>query len=125
MHNKLKETIKSLDFWQSHELLWLPQTTSTNDDIKTIWHNDNFCPILEVADIQTKGKGQYERKWSSSSVGQCLMFSFSIDIKDIEFPVSMTAGVALAIAFTHLISTCIIVEQTVEADALNAGNKGS
>lgn len=102
MHNKLKEIIQSLKIWENHDLLWLPTTTSTNDDIKAIWHNDNFCPIIEVADTQTKGKGQYERKWASSSIGQCLMFSFSIDIKEFEFPVSMIAGIALAIALEEL-----------------------
>ncbi|MBP5469312.1 MAG: biotin--[acetyl-CoA-carboxylase] ligase [Candidatus Riflebacteria bacterium] len=102
MHEQLIKTLQSLKTWESHKLLWLPSTSSTNDDLKQIWRKEDFSPLIEVTDLQTNGKGQYNRKWSSSSLGQCLMFSFTIDVKDYEFPISMIAGVAIAIALEEL-----------------------
>lgn len=100
--NMLKEIIKNTKFWKNHDLVWLPTTTSTNDDLKSIWRNPDFSHKIEVADLQTQGKGQYERKWASSNVGQCLMFSFTLDIKEYEFPLSMIAGASLAVALDKL-----------------------
>lgn len=102
MREQLTQTLQSLKLWENHKLLWLSSTASTNDDLKQIWRNEDFSPIIEVTDLQTNGKGQYNRKWASSSIGQCLMFSFTIDIKEYEFPISMIAGAALAIALEEL-----------------------
>ena len=102
MFEQLQESLHSLNIWKDHRLLWVSSTTSTNDDLKSIWRNKDFNHLIEVADLQTNGKGQYDRKWASSSIGQCLMFSFTIDIKEYEFPISMIAGAALAIALEEL-----------------------
>ena len=102
MHELLKEKLKSLKFWKNHELIWLTSTTSTNDDLKEIWRKPDFSHKIEIADLQTKGKGQYERKWVSSNTGQCLMFSFSLDIEEYKFPISLIAGIALAQALEKL-----------------------
>ena len=102
MHSELIKILKELSFWKNHKLLWLSYTSSTNDDLKALWHDKDFCHCIEVADIQTNGKGQYERKWSSDNEGQNLMFSFSVDVKEYAFPVSMIAGVALASALEKM-----------------------
>lgn len=85
-----------------HKLLWLSETESTNDDLKAIWRQPEYFHCLEVADCQTKGKGQYERRWESAKAGQCLMFSFSAEVKEYYFPISMIAGVSLAVALERL-----------------------
>ncbi len=102
MQKALKEKINTLKFWENHEIVWLPSTTSTNDDLKAIWREANFTHKIEIADIQTKGKGQYDRKWVSANPGQCLMFSFSLDIDEYKFPISLIAGVSLAMALEKL-----------------------
>lgn len=99
---ELIKTLKELDFWKEHKLKWVSSTSSTNDDLKTIWRDKDFCHIIEVADIQTKGKGQYGRCWTSKEVGQNLMFSFTVDVKEYKFPISMIAGISLALALTEL-----------------------
>ena len=99
MHNI---SLKDYPFWKKYNLCWIPSTASTNDDLKAIWRSEGFEHTIEIADIQTKGKGQYDRKWSSDSVGQCLMFSFTVDVKEFEFPVSMIAGVTLAAALVDM-----------------------
>ena len=96
MHNEFIKALKELNFWKEHKLNWVSSTSSTNDDLKAIWRSDTFVHIIEIADIQTNGKGQYDRKWASDSVGQCLMFSFTVDVKEYDFPISMIAGAALA-----------------------------
>ena len=98
----LKAELKKFKFWEKYKIEWVSSTSSTNDDLKNIWRNNDFCPTLEVTDIQTHGKGQYNRKWSSDNIGQCLMFSFTLDTKEYKFPVSMIAGVALAKALESL-----------------------
>ncbi len=102
MHTKLINTLKELKFWKNHKLAWLSFTSSTNDDIKALWRDKDFCHRIEVADIQTNGKGQYNRKWSSDTDGQNLMFSFSVDVKEYHFPISMIAGIALASALDKM-----------------------
>ena len=102
MHNELINALKELNFWKEHKLNWISSTSSTNDDLKGIWRSDGFEHVIEVADIQTGGKGQYDRKWASDAVGQCLMFSFTVDIKEYQFPISLIAGVALASALDKM-----------------------
>ena len=102
MRNKLINSLKELSFWKKHKLNWVSSTSSTNDDLKSIWRSEGFEHIIEVADIQTGGKGQYDRKWASEEVGQCLMFSFTVDVKEYQFPISMIAGAALASALDNL-----------------------
>lgn len=94
----LSDTLENTKFWWKHKINWLPVTASTNDDLKALWRSKDFCHTLEVADVQTQGRGQYERKWASMEAGQCLMFSFTVDVKEYAFPISMMAGAALAIA---------------------------
>lgn len=93
---QLQDYLKELTFWKHHKVVWLTTTGSTNDDLKEIWRKPQFFHCLEVADQQTNGKGQYERKWASKNDKQALMFSFSAEVKEYEFPISMIAGVALA-----------------------------
>lgn len=102
MKNDLIVLLKKLNFWKNYNLCWIPTTVSTNDDLKAIWRSEGFEQTIEIADVQTGGKGQYDRKWSSDDVGQCLMFSFTVDLKEYQFPVSMVAGVALAVALENL-----------------------
>lgn len=102
MKDIIIEQLKQLSFWKNHKLEWLPTTTSTNDDLKKIWRDKNFSHIIEVTDVQTKGKGQYDRKWASDNIGQCLMFSFTVDVKEYSFPISMIAGISLAKALDNL-----------------------
>lgn len=102
MHDELINVLKKLNFWKEHKLNWVSSTSSTNDDLKGIWRSDGFEHVIEVADIQTGGKGQYDRKWTSDAVGQCLMFSFTVDTKEYRFPISLIAGVALASALDNM-----------------------
>lgn len=102
MHSELLNTMALSSFWKEHKLLWVEETKSTNDDLKAMWHKPDFFHCLEVADCQTNGKGQYERKWISASAGQCLMFSFSAQVKEYYFPISMIAGAALALALDRI-----------------------
>ncbi len=102
MHTDLMNVLKELNFWRKYKVNWVSSTSSTNDDLKSIWRSDGFEHVIEVADIQTRGKGQYDRKWASDAVGQCLMFSFTVDIKEYQFPISLIAGVALASALDSL-----------------------
>lgn len=102
MHSDLKKIMANSSFWNNHRLLWLSETESTNDDLKAIWRQPEYFHCLEIADCQTKGKGQYERKWESATAGQCLMFSFSAEVKEYKFPISMMAGVAMAVALERL-----------------------
>lgn len=102
MRNELINTLKELSFWKNYRLNWVSSTSSTNDDLKDKWHSEDFANWLEVADIQTNGKGQYNRKWASDSIGQCLTFSFSAEIEEYEFPISMIAGIALATALEKI-----------------------
>lgn len=102
MCNKLVKALNGLSFWEKHKLNWVSATVSTNDDLKSIWRSEGFEHSIEVADIQTGGKGQYDRKWASDAIGQCLMFSFTVDVKEYEFPISLIAGAALASALDNL-----------------------
>lgn len=102
MHSDLKNVLTESSFWANHKLLWLSETGSTNDDLKEIWRQPDYFHCIEVADTQTKGKGQYERKWESAAAGQCLMFSFSAEVKEYNFPISMIAGVAMAVTLEQL-----------------------
>ena len=102
MHNELINALKGLNFWKEYKLSWVPSTASTNDDLKSFWRSEGFEHTIEVADIQTGGKGQYDRKWSSDAVGQCLMFSFTVDVEEYRFPISMIAGVALAVTLKKM-----------------------
>ena len=98
MNNDFLVLLKKLNFWKNYNLCWIPSTASTNDDLKDIWRSEGFEHTIEVADVQTRGKGQYDRKWASDEVGQCLMFSFTVDVKEYLFPISMIAGISLAAA---------------------------
>ena len=102
MHNELINALKGLTFWKEHKLNWVFSTSSTNEDLKAIWRSDKFDHTIEIADLQTHGKGQYDRKWSSDEVGQCLMFSFTVDVREYYFPISMMAGVSLALTLESL-----------------------
>ena len=102
MNNDFLVLLKKLNFWKNYNLCWIPSTASTNDDLKDIWRSEGFEHTIEVADVQTRGKGQYDRKWASDEVGQCLMFSFTVDVKEYLFPISMIAGISLAAALENM-----------------------
>ena len=102
MHFKLADCMAGIKFWNNHKLLWVRETGSTNDDLKAMWRTPDFFQCLKVADVQTSGRGQYDRKWESATAGQCLMFSFSVKVKEYKFPVSMIAGSSLAVALERI-----------------------
>ena len=95
----LQSKLASISFFAAHQLAWVAETTSTNDDLKRDWQQNYFVPRIEVADAQTAGRGQYQRNWLNAEPGQCLMFSFSAQEKISCFPRSLLAGVALCEAF--------------------------
>lgn len=95
------KSLETLEFWKDYRQIWLESTGSSNDDLKALWHLPDYQHTIEVADSQTNGKGQYSRRWASDA-GQCLMFSYSFDVKEFTFPVSMLAGVALAMALEDI-----------------------
>lgn len=86
--------LKNIGFFRNHLLRWVEETGSTNDDLKRDWLNKTFQPQLLVADSQTAGRGQFQRRWLSER-SQCLMFSFSHEIAPGGFPPSIVAGLAL------------------------------
>lgn len=95
----LQTKLGSIECFNRHQLVWVPETASTSDDLKHDWKSPCFIPKIEVAELQTAGRGQYQRTWLNNEPGQCLMFSFSAQAQAGCFPPSLLAGVALCEAF--------------------------
>jgi BirA family biotin operon repressor/biotin-[acetyl-CoA-carboxylase] ligase len=60
--------------WLGHELCYFEQLNSTNSYLKKLSGDKIKQGMLCLADYQTKGRGQYERKWESEA-GENLTFS--------------------------------------------------
>ena len=54
--------LKNIGFFRNHLLRWVEETGSTNNDLKRDWLNETFQPQLLVADSQTAGRGQFQRR---------------------------------------------------------------
>ncbi len=92
--------LRQIPFFAQHELVWLPETGSTNDDLKRDWSLPVLPARLEITESQTAGRGQFERAWKNNAE-QCLMFSFSFQTGAPAFPVSLSAGIALYSAISR------------------------
>lgn len=95
--------LMQIPFFAKHELVWLPETGSTNDDLKRDWNFPVLPARFEIAESQTAGRGQFERAWKNNAE-QCLMFSFSFQAEAPAFPVSLCAGIALYSAISRFCS---------------------
>ncbi len=93
----LQLKLRKIPFFSQHELVWLRETGSTNDDLKRDWCLSELPMKLEIAEVQTSGRGQFKRVWRNNS-DQCLMFSFALQASSPAFPVSLSAGIALCAA---------------------------
>lgn len=98
--------IKKTPFFKDYTFEHLTKTGSTNDNIKAKIKEPEFTHCLQVADYQTSGRGQYDRKWVSEESGESLIFSFSADFFTESFPVSLIAGIAMAGALHKLSANC-------------------
>lgn len=90
----LARHLGKIGFFRSHQVRWVTETGSTNDDLKCDWLSETFKPVFLVADCQTSGRGQFQRRWLSDE-SQCLMFSFSHETTPGGFPPSIIAGIAV------------------------------
>lgn len=90
---QLSEKIRTIDFFSRHLFSHVESTGSTNDDLKLKVEQGLLNNIL-LADNQTHGRGQFQRKWQSAP-GRSLLFSFSGSPADSEFPLSLTTGIAV------------------------------
>lgn len=61
--------------WLGHELLYLPETASTNTYAKSLPKDVIHHGTLVITDDQTSGRGQYERTWTSR---KCMNLTFSM-----------------------------------------------
>ena len=93
--------ISQLDFFSNYKFEHLEKTGSTNDNLKELIKKDLSCNILQIADYQTQGRGQYGRVWESTP-NQCLMFSFTDTFSINEFPASIIAGISMASALEKI-----------------------
>ena len=83
--------------WLGRQIIYLKETTSTNDLAKQ-WINNNKSiteGVVFVADMQTEGRGRYERQWFSPG-GQNLYMTFvlkphvsSSELPQLTFPISL------------------------------------
>lgn len=55
----------SEEFLEAIQVVYLDETTSTSDVARERAQTAGFVPTLVVADYQSRGHGQYERKWYS------------------------------------------------------------
>jgi biotin-[acetyl-CoA-carboxylase] ligase BirA-like protein len=102
--DKKSEDLPSHDFqvrlnrladFSAHKLVHVAETSSTNDDLKADWQHLPVPQKVMVADFQTQGRGQYQRKWQGNP-GQSLMFSFSAVVPAKKsLPASLLAGAAI------------------------------
>ncbi len=93
----LQLRLRQIPFFAKHALIRVRETGSTNDDLKHDWSLPVLPPRLEIAELQTAGRGQFDRNWKSAA-DQCLMFSFSFQASAPAFPVSLIAGITLCAA---------------------------
>jgi BirA family biotin operon repressor/biotin-[acetyl-CoA-carboxylase] ligase len=98
--SELGRKIKNIDFFQDHEFRHVKETGSTNDDLKSEIDSGNIRQVL-LADFQTCGRGQYQRKWLAEPQTS-LLFSFSSPFAITEFPLSLRTGVAVIKAINLL-----------------------
>ena len=98
--------IKKIPFFKNHIFEHVIETGSTNDNIKAKIKKSDFIHCLQLADFQTAGRGQYNRKWVSEKSGESLMFSFSAELPCDSFPASLIGGIAMSGALRGLSVNC-------------------
>lgn len=91
---KVKATMAESRFFSGHEFEHVAVTASTNDDLKQ--HREESCKTekLLVADLQTAGRGQFDRKWQAGN-REALLFSFSFPCMVDAKPWSLLVAVVL------------------------------
>ncbi|MBO6794897.1 MAG: biotin--[acetyl-CoA-carboxylase] ligase [Balneolaceae bacterium] len=82
--------------WLGRELFYYPELSSTNDHAKKIINESSLHGSLIVADHQTAGKGQHQRKWDAEP-GQNLTFSIIFEPQKGERLSILTLACALAV----------------------------
>jgi BirA family biotin operon repressor/biotin-[acetyl-CoA-carboxylase] ligase len=85
--------------WLGQAICYVKKLESTNSYVKKMPLNEIVHGMLCLADNQTKGRGQYERKWESES-GQNLTFSLVFRPTEQERFHVLTLACALAIVET-------------------------
>ena len=105
--------LASIKGFHRHVFSYVPQTGSTNDDLKSDWALEQPHPRVLVAGHQTHGRGLYDRQWhdqpKEESNSHALLASFSWDQPLQEqtpgLPLSILAGLAvhhaLEVFWTH------------------------
>lgn len=90
---KVIEVMASSCFFADHSFEHVAETGSTNDDLKNYWNAEEPVKKLILADYQTAGRGQFDRKWIAEKHSS-LLFSFSFDWSAEEKNWAILAGVA-------------------------------
>lgn len=90
---KVQELLKNIESFSAHEYSHLAVVDSTNTRLKATLDDSVFVPRVLLADFQTSGRGQFDRSWFGKKK-DCLMFSFTDSVDQIEFPLSLMAGIA-------------------------------
>lgn len=67
--------------WLGHSIRYFEELPSTNTYLKKLSNSDIDHGLLCLTDHQTKGRGQYERKWESEK-GKNLTFSLALTPAD-------------------------------------------
>lgn len=80
------------------EVIWLEETTSTNDEIRKLMPSNSQRMSVVVADYQRSGRGQAANRWESEA-GKNLLFSIMthplmVPVRN-QFLLSMAGGLAL------------------------------
>ena len=80
------------------EIIWLEETTSTNDEIRKLMLSNSQRMSVVVADYQRSGRGQAANRWESEA-GKNLLFSIMthplmVPVRN-QFLLSMAGGLAL------------------------------
>lgn len=83
--------------WLGSEVIYLKKVDSTNTYLKKIPSSDLVHGCVVICDNQTRGRGQYEKKWDSQP-GKDLTFSIGLRPPDHNRLTLLTLGFADAIA---------------------------
>ena len=98
-----KKTILSFITEKSVRLNIVEQITSTNDYLKTS-NSENKKPLICIAEMQTHGRGRFNRKWHSptgQNIYLSLLYPFKNHINELS-GLSLVVGLATCNAITSI-----------------------
>jgi biotin-(acetyl-CoA carboxylase) ligase len=95
-----RPALRQIPGFQHHSLLYVPETGSTNDDLKALVRHEPFSPTVLIAGHQHAGRGQNANRWldlppGSDTQPNSFLCSFHWNTPAIAFPLSLIAGLAV------------------------------